>query len=81
MIHRCYEPISGNKQRFGEGALVLCPDSDLIARYVGEGAAQDHDQINQPPDAKAAEGEQLSNARANFAGVKTVDTQVAQEKT
>src|SRR6266704_860458 len=80
MIRRCcknnWHQLSARSR-----ALFLCPDRDLVACGVSEGAAEDHDQIDKCPDAKATHGQQLGDACTGFANVKAVDTKPAQEKT
>jgi hypothetical protein len=64
----------------GAAFFKSSPLRDLVAVAIGEGAANDHDEINQCPDAEPAGSQQLDDAGADFAGVKPVDAEVAEEK-
>ena len=48
---------------------------DEAAALVGEATDDDHDQVNDPPDAEATTGQKHQDARADFADVKTVDAE------
>ena len=50
-------------------------------RDIFEAAGEDHDEINQRPDAAAAEGQQLCDADAGMPGIETMDTKTAQKET
>src|SRR5690606_1029178 len=56
------------------------PLGQLVALLIGEGADGDHDQVDQRPDAQAAEGDDLQDAGADLADVEAVDAKHAEEE-
>lgn len=56
------------------------PLRKLIALLVGEGTDDDHDEVDQRPDAEAAEGDQLQDAGADLADVEAVRAEAAEKE-
>lgn len=55
------------------------PLEDLEAVFVGESAADDDDEVDEGPDAEAAEGDDHEGGCAVFADVEAVGTEDAEE--
>lgn len=55
------------------------PLEDLEAVFVGESAADDDDEVDEGPDAEAAEGDDHEGGGAVFADVEAVGTEDAEE--
>ena len=57
----------------------LSPFSECPAFFVRELTAQKHDEINQGPDSKGSERQQLDYSAAGFPNIKAVDTKDSKE--
>ena len=60
--------------------LVLLVASKYATLCVLAVAGDDHDDIDQSPDATAAESEELGKTEADLVGVKTISAEVAKEE-
>nr|BFF07980.1 hypothetical protein GCM10023233_29490 [Brevibacterium otitidis] len=61
------------------GLLVLLVTGQRAALLVARGADEDHDEVDERPDAQSAGGQQLGDRRADLAEVEAIGAERAEE--